>query len=431
MMDSSILDLTEKHEEDTKIKSIEAFPFLPITGTQYNTPTLIRIDIENQDEFFYPHDSWLQIEGRLVKENGEAYADQQVSITNNGIMYCFQNMKYILGGNEMESLNNCGQATTMLGMARYSNSFNKGPGLAQGWYPDTTIAAEAGNVGFTKRRNYFVTSPDQNGYFSIPVPLDHIAGFADDYDKVVYGMRHTFQMTRKATDNDAIFRAAAPGAPAGKIVISKITWWMPRVAPSEPTETFKLYKEIENKLLIECPFRMRQCASIALPQVSSYTWNLGVRTAPEKPRYIIIGLQTNKDDNQEHNAALFDHCNVTNMKVRLNSTEYPGTDFNANFARNNFTGFYQGMLHFVRQYYGVDRMISSTSVDALDYKNIFPLFYFDVTRQSERLNQSVVDISVQMNFSANVANGTKAYALIISDRLVKFQSDGRKMSVIF
>ena len=70
MMDSSILDLTEKHEEDTKIKSVEAFPFLPITGTQYNTPTLIRIDIENQDEFFYPHDSWLQIEGRLLKTTG-------------------------------------------------------------------------------------------------------------------------------------------------------------------------------------------------------------------------------------------------------------------------------------------------------------------------------------------------------------------------
>ena len=180
MMDSSILDLTEKHEEDTKIKSIEPFPFLPITGTQYNTPTLIRIVIENQDELFYPHDSWLQIEGRLLKATGAPYVGDLVTLTNNGIMYCFQNIKYMLAGNEMESLNNPGQATTMLGMAKYSNSFNKGPGLAQGWCPDTTAAAKAVNLGFTKRRNYFVTSPDQNGYFSIPVPLDHILRFADD-----------------------------------------------------------------------------------------------------------------------------------------------------------------------------------------------------------------------------------------------------------
>ena len=33
--------------------------------------------------------------------------------------------------------------------------------------------------------------------------------------------------------------------------------------------------------------------------------------------------------------------------------------------------------------------------------------------------------------SANVPNGTKAYALIISDRVVKFKADGKKMSVVF
>ena len=412
-MDSSVLDFTAKHEEDTRIKNIEAFPFLPITGTQYNTPAIIRIDIENQDEFFCPHDSWLQIDGRLVKANGNTYDNNDlITLTNNGIMYCFQNIKYILGGNEMESLNNCGHATTMLGMARYSNSFSNGPGLAQGWCPDTTTTAVDANTGFAKRRNYFVVSPDPNGYFSIPIYLDHIFGFSEDYDKVVYGMRHTLQMTRKANDNNAIFRGAVD---AGKIVLSKVTWWMPRVIPSDP-EVYKLYKQIENKLEIDCGFRMRQCASIDIPIVSSYTWNLGVRTAPEKPRYIIIGLQTAKDDDQTHNAALFDHCNVTNMKVRLNSTEYPGTDLHANFTTNNYSGFYMNMIHFVKQYYGVDRMVSSTSVDALDYKNLFPLFYFDVTRQSERLNQSIVDISVQMNFSANIPNATKAYALIISDR---------------
>ena len=45
-MDSSILEFTQKYEEDTRIKSIEPFPYLPITGTQYNTPSIIRIDID-------------------------------------------------------------------------------------------------------------------------------------------------------------------------------------------------------------------------------------------------------------------------------------------------------------------------------------------------------------------------------------------------
>ena len=80
---------------------------------------------------------------------------------------------------------------------------------------------------------------------------------------------------------------------------------------------------------------------------------------------------------------------------------------------------------------GVEQIVSSTSVDAKEFKDLFPLFFFDVSKQSERLNQGVVDVSVQMNFAANTAQNTYAYALVISDRYIKFQSDGRKMKVIF
>ena len=432
MMDSFIFDLTQKVEEDTKIKSLEAFPFLPITGTQYNTPSIIRIDIENQDEFFYPHDSWLQVEGQLLQANDQPYVAQDVAITNNGLMYLFSNIKYLLAGNEIESLNHCGQATTMLGMGKYSRNFALGPGLAQGWMPDTTTTADpANNYGFAKRKE-FVLSSDPTGHFSIPIFLAHFNGFAEDFDKIVYGMRHSLQLTRKATDADAIFRNNGGGhaAPAGKIMLSKITWMMPRVLPSD-VENYKLYKQIENKIEIPCAFRMRQCASINISNMSTYTWNLGVRTSPEKPRYIIVGLQTGKENVQTENAALFNHCDVENMKVRLNSTEYPSTNMNANFARNNYAGFYVNMLNFIKRYIGVEQIVSSTSVDAKEFKDLFPLFFFDVSKQSERLNQGVVDVSVLMNFAANTPQNTYAYALVISDRYIKFQSDGRKMKVIF
>ena len=36
-----------------------------------------------------------------------------------------------------------------------------------------------------------------------------------------------------------------------------------------------------------------------------------------------------------------------------------------------------------------------------------------------------------MEFSANVPANTQAYALVIIDRMLKFKSDGSKMSVLF
>ena len=56
---------------------------------------------------------------------------------------------------------------------------------------------------------------------------------------------------------------------------------------------------------------------------------------------------------------------------------------------------------------------------------------FDVSKQSERLTEGVIDLTVWMEFSANVPANTQPYALVISDRMLKFKSDGSNMSVLF
>ena len=89
------------------------------------------------------------------------------------------------------------------------------------------------------------------------------------------------------------------------------------------------------------------------------------------------------------------------------------------------------MIEFTRSYYGIDPMISTTSLSPDTYAQLTPIFVFDVTKQSERLDTGVVDMTIEMQFSQNVAANTTAHALVISDRRIKLQSDGKKMNVIF
>ena len=49
----------------------------------------------------------------------------------------------------------------------------------------------------------------------------------------------------------------------------------------------------------------------------------------------------------------------------------------------------------------------------------------------EKLKSSVVDVSIKMEFNANVPANTNAFALIMSDKKLNFQSSGKKMSVVF
>ena len=70
-------------------------------------------------------------------------------------------------------------------------------------------------------------------------------------------------------------------------------------------------------------------------------------------------------------------------------------------------------------------------MDPISYKHLFPLIVYDVSRQSERVQQAVVDITIAFQFGVNVAEKTKAYCLMISDRRLKFKSDGTKANLVF
>ena len=84
----------------------------------------------------------------------------------------------------------------MLGLLKYPEDFSKFKGLSQLWYKDTTTQANAQNVGWNVRKLYIINNSNPKGTFSFRIPLKHIFGFCEDYDKVVYGLRHGLILTR-------------------------------------------------------------------------------------------------------------------------------------------------------------------------------------------------------------------------------------------
>ena len=73
----------------------------------------------------------------------------------------------------------------------------------------------------------------------------------------------------------------------------------------------------------------------------------------------------------------------------------------------------------------------STAIDTTSYKHLYSIITYDVSKQTERIKQAVVDIPIQCYFSSNVSPKTKAYCLMISDRGKKFKSDGNNMNIVY
>ena len=444
---NSILRITDPILKDDSIDKYEEFAYEPIVGANKNTPGQdIRITIETQDIFTHPSESYLIITGQLLKDDGTPYnAANRITLANNGIMYLFKRIRYELSGQEIENIINVGQATTMLGLLKYPDDFSKSKGLNQLWYKDTknTTAVEGNNlnVGFKIRRDYIFGNTDgvaaNVGKFSFRIPLKHIFGFCEDYDKIVYGLKHTLTLTRD-NDNTAIFKfidddgAGNDRLAFGRVNLDKIIWFMPHVTPADE-DKMKLYKIIERKEKIPVGYRMIQCDNASIPpgNINSFSWRLAIKSSPEVPRFIIIGFQQNGINNQTTNPSTFAHLNVSNIYVMLNSTRYPATDYDINFGIQQFSRIYGDVADFRSKFYNMDELISNPNINPSDYKGLYSLFLFDVSKQSEKLKYSTTDIQVKIFFRGDVPNNVQVYGVIISDRLINFQSDGNKFSVVF
>ena len=76
----------------------------------------------------------------------------------------------------------------------------------------------------------------------------------------------------------------------------------------------------------------------------------------------------------------------------------------------------------------MNELISNPNFTPLEYNSLYPLFVFDVSKQSERLKYSTTDIQIEIDFEENVAANTTGYAVLISDRSAYFESNGRNFT---
>jgi hypothetical protein len=430
MASSAIFSIDEAIQVDDSIQRYEVHGYSPEVGTNINSTGEIRINITTKDTITHPYDSYLLIEGRLMKVTDDgttSYADADtVTLANNGLMYLFSNIKYGLSDREIENINYVGQATTMLGLLKYSRGYARTQGLNQLLYKDMADVLTDTNLGFKIRHEYIIKAPTAKGTFSFAIPLKHIFRFCEDYDNVVYGATHRLTLNRQS-DNDAIVRKTDAGA--GKVTLTKLEWMMPLVKPSDEVK-LPFYKKIESKPTLEVTYNARQCFTNTVPQNDSFSWTLPSMSANNFPKYIIVGFQTDRRNSQTKNSSVFNHCNVTSIRVWLNTSSYPVVDYKLSFPNNQFSRAYRDVATLSAKMFGLNELITECNITTTEYKGLYPLFVFDVSRREENIILSSVDLRIEATFSENVAANTHAYALVISDKMCSFKYEGTSLSVV-
>ncbi|KAL7292674.1 hypothetical protein TKK_0013799 [Trichogramma kaykai] len=155
-----------------------------------------------------------------------------------------------------------------------------------------------------------------------------------------------------------------------------------------------------------------------LPIFTRHVWTVKMYNQLEKPRFVILGFQTNRKAIRENDAGLFDHFNLKNVKLFLNSQYYPYNNLNINVAQSQYAALYDMYVNFQRGYYG------KTPKPMFDKRKFIdsPLIVIDCSKQNESLKNAPVDVRLEFESSANFPANTSAYCLILHDRIVEYNT---------
>lgn len=393
----SILNIINPPIYDNSIEGIETHSYKPYI-TSFNRNDEIRIPINQQDLYVLPCLSTLYLQGVVnVVKSDTGVKSPNVQFTNNPIPYLFQEIRYELNGVEVDKVKNAGITTTMKNLLSMTDAESK---ISKAWGWD--IQGTMNNI---------------NGHFTVSIPLKYILGFAEDYKKVIVNCKHELILLRSNTNLNAVKLNNLEDVHS--VDIHKIVWRVPHVKVSD-RERINLLKLLEKDRAIQVAFRNWDLYEYPLlPKTTKHTWSIKTSSQIEKPRYVILGLQTNRKNSSSSDMSRFDHCNLTDVKVFLNSTYYPYESYNTNFAHQNFALIYEQYAKFQQSYYGRQ---SSCLLSPQEFKDIAPLFVIDCSRQNDTIKSGpVINIRLELESTEEIPDQTSAYCLILNDSIIEYK----------
>ncbi|XP_044596052.1 uncharacterized protein LOC123272769 [Cotesia glomerata] len=316
------------------------------------------------------------------------------------IGHMIKEFRLLMNGVEIDRNTNVGITSTMKGYLSFS--------------PNQLSSLE--NAGWYTNDGTEVTN--EEGYFDLSIPLNILCGFAEDYLKILMNVQLEIILTIANTDINAYIQTNAAAAENVKVTLQKIEWIMPYITPSDK-EKIQALNYITSDPAIPISFRTWELYEYPLlPATSRQIWAVKTSTQLEKPRCVILGFQTARKNDARKNSSQFDHCNIRNIKLFLNSQSYPYGDLNLNINSNQYALLYDMYLNFQTSYYNKEAEPILTKKKFLQEA---PLCVIDCSKQNEAIKSGPVDIRLEFESSVAFPANTTAYCLIIHDRIIEYK----------
>lgn len=390
-MSTQVFDIFRKPKFDDSIRRVEIRTYYPYVKS-FGNNDIIEITVNQADSWFSMSESSIIVQGKIEKTNQE---NGNIQLAPNAGAFFFDSITYELCGKEVDSIRDPGRVSAIRGYLCYDSNINKDLSVA-GWnYPGNPVVNDADNS------------------FRMIIPLKHLLSIFNDYSMAVCG-RQTIRMVRSRDDNDCLI--IKDDKTKAKVVINSVELKVKHIFPNDELK-LQLLQAIKQDTPIILPFRKWELHELPALKTGATReiWTVKTSSAEESPRYMIIAFQTNKYGKISENPIEFDHVNISNIRLSLNSDFWPNERMTLDFSKNEFSEAYKNYADFNVSYSETKHPL----VSYVEFKTR-PLFVIDCSRREESMKSSMVDIKLDIEAQLGFPNNTRVICIIIHDTVIEF-----------
>ena len=298
----------------------------------------------------------------------------------------------------------------MKNLLEFSDDYSRSVAKNVFWYLDTDGTTANTNTGLEARHQLTITNQDVN----VIIPLNRYSFFEELEDRMLVPMQLQFTITLN-NDDELIYKADA--AADGRIVIDRFLLWVPKLIPKD-----SLYDRFVSSFLKESTWTY-------LREMYNFS------TTPKNTsavQHVFVYLQREKTDDASQNPYIYDtfKLNAGDENSYLSSCRleygngvfYPEVEYDTDLKVRIFNDL-MSYAHRKNDYN------SGTQLNLSNYNELFPITYFNLTYQAERVTRDPKQLIFRYKLNANSTDAFQVHAIVLYKETVVINKIGNELVI--
>ena len=391
-------------------------------NAQHQSKNGYKFTINDRSSFYDWYNAYFEVQFQLQKlADGTAYGGgDRIAVINNSHSL-IKHLMIKSAGKIVYDTDNLHNVTFIKNLLEYSDDYSRSVAKNSLWYLDTDGTTADTNLGFEARR--LIT---QAGDANVLIPLNRWSFFEELNDKMLVPMQLQFNIELNS-DDEMVHKAHA--VDPARVVINRFILWVPRLTPRD-----SMYDKFVSSFLKETEWKyMREMYNVSAPTNTSGFFQIS--SSIDNVKHIFIYLKNSYRDVNDHRQVennpytmntflLPGGASLSNCRLEYgNGVFYPETEYD---SESKVRIFNDVMAYAMRK----NDYNTGTQLNTANYNSLYPLIYFDLTYQSEKVTRDPKQLIFRYRLTANTNQNFAVHAVVLYEEILKINKIGNELVIV-